>query len=105
MILLKVLAAIVAVVAWVIAALWMLMPVAQNNTAPEDSNLPPGYVWCELPVEEVWEPRTSPGCLERREQAPARALTAMVIALPASWVWFGLRVKPSSPETKSPDLS
>ncbi|QVJ03497.1 hypothetical protein KGD82_27865 (plasmid) [Nocardiopsis eucommiae] len=43
------------------------------------------------PAWEVDEYRTVPGCLERREQGPARAMTAMVIALPASWIWLVLR--------------
>ncbi|MEV2274706.1 hypothetical protein AB0I72_03885 [Nocardiopsis sp. NPDC049922] len=93
---LKGLGAVVAVGAWVLAALWMLVPVAYNGASPAGSILPVGYVVCAPPAWEVDERQEWPGCLERREQAPTRALTAVVIALPATWLWLGLRV-PSTP--------
>lgn len=70
------LAAVVAVLGWTAALLWMLLPIATNNASPRGDFLPSGYVWCAPAAWDVYEPETLPGCLERRETGPARALTA-----------------------------
>ena len=95
-VLLKAFSALLAMGAWLLAALWMLWPLSLAVSSA-DSVTPAETVYCAPPAWGINEDAAR-GCQAQRDRAPVRALTAMVIALPATWVWFGLRVKPPHPD-------